>query len=117
VKLAMTSSIDVVSALELHEAAAPAAVKAPAPRFVKAPRLGRNVLLRSAELAEKLAARVAEIPWPARSRELQALLGLSKVQFLRIANLAIAMKLVHRVGERAGVEYYLGPAPRTSRRG
>lgn len=54
---------------------------------------------------------VASVPWPARSRELQVMLGLSKTQFVRVALIAVQMGLVHRRGQRAGIQYYLGPDP------
>lgn len=54
---------------------------------------------------------VASVPWPARSRELQVMLGLSKTQFVRVALIAVQMGLVHRTGQRAGIQYYLGPDP------
>lgn len=86
--------------------------KPPEAQFVSVERTsfgGTLVRPKSVDLAKAMAAAVASLPWAARSRELQVLLGLSKTQFLRVALLAIHMGLVHRTGEKAGIEYFLGP--------
>ncbi len=111
VALARTSSIDAIVALEPGPAAS--TVKTPAapsaddlqglvPRPFAPLERGRT---RSAALVKRMVKLVETMPWPARSRELQALLGISKDRFLRVANLALDMNLVRRTGQKGGVKY------------
>ena len=123
--VACGSNIDAIAGLELTPTVSPAP---PPPSVPERPHLvplgqnptglGSRVRAKSVETAHAMAAAVASVPWPARSRELQALLGLSKTQFIRVAHLAIRMGLVHRTGQKAGMQYFIGPAqPKPTRAG
>lgn len=62
-------------------------------------------VVHAAEHVERLVQLVNQHPWPAKSRELQVLLGVKKDPFLRIVDLALAAGRIRRTGERSGVRY------------
>ena len=116
VTLACGSNIDSLAGLDLELRVSSAgksrpAVKHPGRLVSVDERVGYGALVRgkSVNLAHTMANAVASLPWPPRSRELQALLGLSKGQFIRVAVVAIRMGLVHRTGYKSGIQYFLGP--------
>lgn len=104
--LARAESIDSLAALDDGAPKSAPALPWPA-ATIAAARAGsfRGPRPRSAALVERMVELVETMPWPARSRELQALLGISKDRFLRVANLALDMKLVRRIGQKGGVKY------------
>ncbi len=117
VAVACGSNIDTIAAVEIAPVAPPASLAttpppslAEPPHLIEVDRRGARVRRKSVDLAHAMVAAVKSLPWPARSRELQALLGLSKTQFIRIAFLAIRMGLVHRTGRKGGIQYFVGPA-------
>jgi len=113
IALTRAESIDSISAVSLGGRAAPTPTEGAAvPRPFAPAERGKS---RATDLVDRMVELVETMPWPARSRELQALLGISKDRFLRVANLALDMKLVHRIGQKGGVKYLplkkRGPRP------
>lgn len=114
--LACTSSIDGMAGMEVAAPSSNAADREVPPE--KRPSLipvdvgaRRPAKLRPSSLdrVHAMVAAVRSLPWAARSRELQALLGVSKTQFVRTADFAVRMGLLRRTGMKAGVAYHLGP--------
>ena len=118
VALTRTESIDAIAAISLEGGrpgeAKKTGVESAVPRPFTPAETGKS---RSVDLVERMVELVETMPWPARSRELQALLGISKDRFLRVANLALGMNLVHRIGQKGGVKYLPIKKKRASRTG
>lgn len=122
VAVARAHSIAEVAAVELHASAADddddddddkplhgTSRKVP---MYRDDRAGPYVLETTLVAAHRLARHVAEMPWPARARELKNLLGIRRSKFLRAALVAIELGLVVREGQKAGVQYLVGPSYR-----
>ena len=73
-------------------------------------RTGAFVRTTTLTAAHALADVVADVPWPARARELCRLLGISKERVLRAARLALEMGLVVRAGTKKTAMYSVGPS-------
>ena len=65
----------------------------------------RRTGVHAEDYVEALIAIVHDAPWATRSRELRAILGVKKDQFLRIADAALATGRIARTGYKATVTY------------